>query len=102
MSTVTLRYLEEKLNRETPALRWHCEPGTTGNLLEGTNLPEEIQVRATRGGIPIKENPFYLSGECLIRWGLDASASMICNEYAPHMATANPRPGLDWDRLAEF
>jgi hypothetical protein len=102
MSTVTLRYLEERLKREAPALRWHCEPVQTGNLLQGTSLPEEIQIRATKEGIPVKESPFYLSGECLIRWGVDASATMICNEFTPSRTISQRRVGLDWDRLAEF
>lgn len=102
MSTVTLRYLEEKLNRETPALRWSCEPVSTTNLVNGTSLPEEILVRAVKEGIPVKGSAFYLSGECLLRWGVDRSAAVICNEMTPAMAAPPQRSGADWDRLAEF
>jgi hypothetical protein len=102
MSTVTLRYLEERLNREAPGLRWQCEPVSAKDVVEGSTLPQQIQVRASRCGIPLGGSPFYLSGECLIRWGVDASASMICNELTPKMAASQRATGLDWDRLAEL
>jgi|SRR5204862_5905448 hypothetical protein len=101
MSTISLRFLEDRLIREAPALNWSCEPVTTGRVA-GTTLPEEIQVRASREGIPVKGSPFYLSGECLMRWGLDRSATLICNELSPSIHAARHRAGLDWDRLAEF
>lgn len=101
MSTVSLRYLEDRLNREAPAIRWKCEPVTSAQCVAGTTLPEEIQVRASREGVPVKGSPFYLSGECLLRWGLDTSASIICNELTPIHA-ARRRAGMDWDRLAEI
>jgi hypothetical protein len=102
MTPVSLRYLEERLEREAPAITWKCEPVNPGNLLPGTSLPEEIQVRASRGGIPVEGSPFYLSGECLVRWGLDTSASLICNELRPGIHAARHNAGLDWDRLAEI
>jgi hypothetical protein len=102
MSTLSLNYLEERLEREAPAINWKCEPVRQGSFLFGTNLPEEIQVRATRAGVPVKGSPFYLSGECLVRWGLDASAALICNELAPNIHARRHGAGLDWDRLAEF
>lgn len=71
-------------------------------FLEGTNLPQEIQVRASKEGVPVKGSPFYLSGECLMRWGMDASASLICNELTPKVHAKSHRSALDWDRLAEF
>ena len=101
MSTVTLRFLEEKLNREAPALRWSCEPVARTDNVAGTSLPQEIQVRASREGVPVKGSPFYLSGECLLRWGLDTSANLICNELSP-MHAHHRRVGMDWDRLAEI
>lgn len=101
MSTVSLRYLEDRLSREAPAFHWKCEPVPSTQCVAGTSLPEEIQVRATRGGIPVKGSPFYLSGECLLRWGLDTSANLICNELTPVLA-ARRRTGMDWDRLAEI
>ncbi len=67
----------------------------------GTSLPQEIQVRASREGVPVKGSPFYLSGECLLRWGLDTSANLICNELSP-MHAHHRRVGMDWDRLAEI
>jgi hypothetical protein len=102
MSTMSLDYLEQRLEREAPGFRWKCEPVRQNSLLSGTNLPEEIQVRATRGGIPVKGSPFYLSGECLMRWGLDASAALICNELTPNIHVRRHGAGLDWDRLAEI
>jgi hypothetical protein len=51
--------------------------------------------------VPVKGSPFYLSGECLLRWGLDASANLIYNELGPVHA-ARQRTGMDWDRLAEI
>lgn len=102
MSTLSLNYLEERLVREAPALTWKCEPVRQASLLDGTNLPEQIQVRASRGGVPVKGSPFYLSGECLVRWGLDASAAMICNELTPNIHAERHGAGLDWDRLAEI
>ena len=101
MSTVSLRYLEDRLNREAPAIRWSCEPVASTQCVAGTTLPEEIQVRASREGVPVKGSPFYLSGECLMRWGLDTSANIICNELTPIQA-ARRRVGTDWDRLAEI
>jgi hypothetical protein len=101
MSTVSLRFLEERLNREAPAIRWSCEPVPSTNNLAGTTLPQEIQVRASREGVPVKGSPFYLSGECLLRWGLDTSANLICNELSPIRAR-RPGIGTDWDRLAEI
>ena len=98
----TLRYLEERLNREAPAISWKCEPVTQTHTLAGTNLPEEIQVRASRGGVPVKGSPFYLSGQCLLRWGVDRSATAICNELAPRVHATETRTGIDWDRLAEL
>jgi hypothetical protein len=101
MSTVSLRFLEDRLNREAPAIRWRCEPVSSGLNIAGTSLPQEIQVRASKEGVPVKGSPFYLSGECLLRWGLDASANLICNELGPVHA-ARQRTGMDWDRLAEI
>jgi hypothetical protein len=102
MSTVTLRYLEDRLSREAPALNWKCEPVTANRCVAGTTLPQEIQVCASKEGRPVRGSPFYLSGECLLRWGLDASASLICNELTPNVHATRHRAGLDWDRLAEF
>lgn len=102
MSTTSLRHLEDRLRHEAPAFTWECEPVTTNALLAGTNLPEEIQIRATKEGEPVKGSPVYLSGECLLRWGMDASAAMICNEITLTLHSPQPRSGLDWDRLAEF
>jgi hypothetical protein len=101
MSTVSLRFLEDRLNREAPAFRWRCEPVSSAKHLDGSSLPQEIQVLASKEGVPVKGSPFYLSGECLLRWGLDASANMICNELGPIQA-ARRRIGMDWDRLAEI
>ena len=101
MSTITLRFLQDRLHREAPALDWICEP-ITGHQVAGTALPEEIQVRASRGGVPVKGSPFYLSGECLLRWGLDRSASLICNELTPSIHASRHVVGMDWDRLAEI
>jgi hypothetical protein len=101
MSTVSLRFLEERLNREAPAIRWSCEPVPSTDNLAGTSLPQEIQVRASREGVPVKGSPFYLSGECLLRWGLDTSANLICNELSPIRAHRRGI-GMDWDRLAEI
>jgi hypothetical protein len=94
--------LEERLNRDAPNLSWKCEPVTTSDLLEGTGLPEQIKIEATQAGVPVKGSPFYLSAECLLRWGLDASASLICNELTPHANVGRFHSGLDWDRLAEI
>jgi hypothetical protein len=102
MSTQTLRSLEERLNREAPAINWSCEPVMSAQCVAGTDLPVEIQVRASRQGIPVKGSPFYLSGECVRRWGVDTSANLICNELTPVMHTSYPRSGMDWDRLAEI
>src|SRR5688572_27597412 len=101
MRTISLRYLEERLQQEAPALNWKCEPITTHEVA-GTTVPEEIQVQATREGVPVKGSPFYLSGECLLRWGLERSASLICNELTPSMHASKRSAGLEWDRLAEF
>lgn len=100
MSTVNLRYLEDRLNREAPAIRWSCEPATNSQCVAGTNLPEEFKVRASKEGVPLKGSPLHLSGECLLRWGLDASANLICNELSPFHARR--LAGRDWDRLAEI
>src|SRR5690606_32937461 len=102
MSTQTLRSLEERLSREVPVLNWSCEPITATQCIAGTDLPTEIQVRASREGVPVKGSPFYLSGECLKRWGLDTSATLICNELAPNIEAARRMRGMDWDRLAEI
>lgn len=102
MSTQTLQSLEERLRREAPAINWSCEPLTTTNCVAGTDLPAEIQVRASREGVPVKGSPFYLSGECVRRWGLDTSATLICNELAPSIEAARRLRGMDWDRLAEI
>jgi hypothetical protein len=100
MSTASLTFLQERLVREAPNFDWKCEPLQQGCYLQGTNLPEQIEVRATHAGAPRQNTTFYLSGECLKRWGVDASATMICNEVT---ASAQKRGrGLDWDRLAEF
>jgi hypothetical protein len=101
MSTITLRFLEDRLNQEAPAIRWSCEP-VTEHALAGTTLPEEIQVRASKGGEPVKGSPFYLSGECLLRWGLQRSASLICNELTPSIHASRHAVGMDWDLLAEI
>jgi len=100
MSTVSLRYLEDRLNREAPSIHWSCEPVSSTQCIAGTNLPEEIEVRASKEGVPMKGSPFYLSGECLLRWGLDASANLICNELSP--IYSRRLAGRDWDRLAEI
>lgn len=102
MSTLSLRFLEERLSREAPAINWSCEPVTSEQCVAGTNLPEEIQVRASREGVPVTGSPFYLSGQCLIRWGVDASATLICNELTPSMIASRRGNTMDWDRLAEI
>ena len=102
MSTLSLRYLEERLDREAPGLKWECEPVHPADETNGMNLPEGIEIRATREGVPVSGSPFYLSGQCLKRWGLDASAAMICNELRPHGRWPRGNAGLDWDRLAEI
>ena len=102
MSSISLIFLEERLVREAPNLAWKCESHLQTCLLRGTDLPEQIVVRATLGGVPVRNSPFYLSGECLIRWGVDASAALICNELTPAALSLNRAAGLDWDRLAEF
>jgi hypothetical protein len=104
MSTISLRYLQERLNREAPAISWLCRPVQDTHCVHGTNLPEEIEVIAARNGEASPETSFFLSGQCLIRWGVDASATMICNEVTPTFTTAaaSQRRGMDWDRLAEF
>jgi hypothetical protein len=99
MSTLSLRYLEDRLNREAPTIRWTCEPVPNAQCLAGTSLPGEIKVRASKEGVPLKGSPLHVTGECLLRWGLDASASLICNELSPSHAR---RLGQDWDRLAEI
>lgn len=71
-------------------------------MLLGTNLPEEIQIDARSNGLPVKGSPFYLSGECLLRWGCDASATLISNELTPSIHAYQHRMALDWDRLAEI
>ena len=101
MSTISLRFLEDRLSQEAPAINWECEP-VTDNQVPGTSLPEEIQVRASREGAPVKGSPFYLSGECLLRWGLERSASLICNELTPNIHASRHSIGMDWDRLAEI
>lgn len=83
-------------------MSWTCAAARETAPLSGTNLPEQIEVRATQGGVPVRNSPFYLSGECLKRWGVDASATLICNEITPAAASRTRRAGLDWDRLAEF
>jgi hypothetical protein len=102
MSAQTLRSLEERLAHEAPAIHWSCEPVISAQYIDGTDLPAEIQVRASKQGIPVKGSPFILSGECLKRWGVDTSANLICNELTPVMHTVAPRSGMDWDRLAEI
>lgn len=101
MSITTLRYLEDRLSREAPKLSWQCE-AISSSQVNGTKIPEEIQVRASREGVPVKGSPFYLSGECLLRWGVDVSASLICNELTPDVHAARVSAGFDWDRLAEI
>ena len=102
MTTQTLRSLEERLTREAPAIDWSCEPVISTQCVAGTDLPLEIQVRASKQGVPVKGSPFYLSGECLKRWGVDTSANLICNELSPAMHPSFPTSGLGWDRLAEI
>ena len=102
MSTQTLRSLEERLTREAPAIHWSCEPVTSAQTVAGTDLPAEIQISASKQGIPVKGSPFYLSGESLQRWGVDTSANVICNELSPAMHSVYPGGGMDWDRLAEI
>ncbi len=75
---------------------------STNQYLAGTSLPEEIQIRASKEGVPVKGSPFYLSGECLLRWGMDTSATLICNELTPNAHAQSHRSSLDWDRLAEI
>ena len=101
MSTQTLRSLEERLTREAPAIDWSCVPGISTECVAGTDLPAEIQVRASRQGVPVKGSPFFLSGESLKRWGVDTSATLICNELTPAIH-AFQRSGMEWDRLAEI
>ena len=101
MSTQTLRSLEERLSREVPAISWHCEAGTSTQCVAGTDLPVEIHVLASKQGVPVKGSPFHLSGECLKRWGIDASANAICNELGTVMHSVRRRNDMDWDRLSE-
>jgi hypothetical protein len=74
----------------------------SSDCIEGTTVPQEIQICASKEGVPVQGSPFYLSGECLLRWGLDASANVICNELTPSVHAARHRAGLDWDRLSDI
>jgi hypothetical protein len=101
MTTITLRHLEERLQQEAPELTWTCEP-IGGVSIERCGLPERVQVLAMRQGLPVKGSPFYLSGASLLRWGVDRSVALICNELAPVLHGAQNRMGMEWDRLAEI
>ena len=102
MISPSLRHLEERLQREVPSLEWECGPVPGTPLLCGTTLPEEIQISARSDGHSVKGSPFYISGECLLRWGIDASATLISNELTPSVHANHHRMAMDWDRLAEI
>ena len=103
MSTISLRNLQERLNREAPGLQWECDRGTRSQSTGGgAEAMTRIEVRASKQGVPVKGSPFYLSSECLARWGADASAALICNELAAGAGTSIHRSRVDWDRLAEI
>ena len=85
---------------EAPLLEWKCSPVPGTTELPGVGLPEEVQIMARHGAESLK--PFYLSGECILRLGLDVSATLVCNELTSSLGGKFQGTGIDWDRLAEI
>jgi hypothetical protein len=99
MSSKSLQEFEARLHRELPGFTWQCMPENTP-IVAGTDLPEGIEIRASREGSPIG-NPLYLSGNMLLRWGMDASARLVCNELSSALY-ASKHGQKPLDKLAEF
>ncbi len=102
MSTLSLLTFEERLRREIPGWAWQCLATSNADCIAGTELPPEIEIRASNKGTPVPGTPMYLSGEMLKRWGIDSSARLICNEITPWLAANAQKAGLTWDKLAEI
>lgn len=100
MITLTLQQLQSRLQRELPAYHWHCQPVDHAPCIAGTDLPLEIQVSATQSGCALSQS-FYISGNMLVRWGMDSSARLICNEMSPRLRQTRLGLGSDWDKLSE-
>ncbi|MEW6156501.1 MAG: hypothetical protein AB1813_03675 [Verrucomicrobiota bacterium] len=96
----TIKQLEDRLQRELPAFHWQCTPTLIHSSPEAVPICDEIEVRATRSGQDLPGSPFRFSTDLLHRWGVDASARLICNEVTPQPALH--RQALGWDKLAEF
>jgi hypothetical protein len=98
---ITLRGLEESLHREYPALHWHCHPVHPTSLVPGSQIPQDIEISATReGGVPWG-GPWHLSGSLLLLWGHESTARIVCKELAKPTKGA-ARSDASWDKLAEI
>jgi hypothetical protein len=101
MITLNLNQLQHRLQQELPAFHWQCQPVNHTACIAGTDLPEEIHVTATESGCALSKD-FYISGSMLMRWGMESSARIICNERSPKFQRTRFDAGADWDKLAEF
>jgi hypothetical protein len=98
---ITLRHFEESLHREFPAFHWHCHPASPTKFLPGSDVPQDIEISATReGGLPAG-GPWHLSGNLLLLWGQDSAARLFCKELA-HPRRAGGHEESTWDKLAEI
>lgn len=94
----SLNSLEERLRLEVPTVAWDCRSVHNSTIL-GTDVPEQIEITAHSHGGPMMGSPWRVRGSMLIRWGVDATAKLIVQNF-PSQTMA--RRGLSWDKLAEI
>jgi hypothetical protein len=102
MSTISLDKFEKRLQQEIPVFAWQCKPTQHTDWIAGTELPEGIEISASEQGAPVPGTPLFLSGQMLVRWGMDSSARLICNEITPMLTASQMKAGMSWDKLGEF
>lgn len=102
MPMYNLQMLEDVLRRQLPAFEWHCRAVNNSRFIPTTEIPEQIEVAATRDGTPVTIHPWHLSGHLLLRWGLDATAHLLCKEHVGRLNDQSTRTRLSWDKLSEL
>jgi hypothetical protein len=99
---ISLKSLEQRLTTEMPAFIWSCQPVDAASVLPSSQIPEQIEVTATRRDEPGAGNHWRFNGSMLFRWGIDATAKLICSEYPETLETGMPHVKPGWDKLAEI
>jgi hypothetical protein len=101
-SMMSLQAFEDRLHREMPRFHWRCEPGCQRDLIPGTEIPKQIVVTLEDQLRQVVAPPRQLNGQLLLRWGIDATARLLSEEFTSADGPATARLEWAWDKLSEY